>query len=262
MGVVNATSDSFSDGGSLPTTEAAIRHGLGLVDQGASIVDVGGESTRPGAIRVSPAEEHRRVLPVVTELARHGVHVSVDTMRAVTASAAVQAGARIINDVSGGLADPHMFGVVAEADVDYVLMHWRAHSASMQDMAVYDDVVADVINELLARRDAAVAAGIPATRIILDPGIGFSKLGEHNWALLRSVQRFNDLGHRVLVGVSRKGFLGELLDGRPPAGRDAATAAVSAWCAQHDVWGVRTHDVGLQRDAILVGSRLGSSSPS
>ncbi len=256
MGVVNATPDSFSDGGDLPTAEAAIRHGLELVAQGASIIDVGGESTRPGADRVAAADERRRVLPVVAGLAQHGVHVSVDTMRASTALAAVAAGARTINDVSGGLADPDMLPAVAGADVDYVAMHWRAHARVMQEEATYHDVVAEVIAELLARRDAAVAAGVPANRIILDPGIGFSKLGEHNWTLLRNLRRFNELGHRVLVGVSRKGFLGELLGGRAPAGRDVATAAISAWCAQHDVWGVRTHEVALQRDAILVGSRL------
>ena len=256
MGVVNATPDSFSDGGCLRSADAAIRHGVDLVAQGARIVDVGGESTRPGAGRVDPEEEQRRVLPVIAALAARDVHVSVDTMRAATARAAVQAGARTVNDVSGGLADPDMLGVVAQCDVDYVLMHWRAHSAVMQAEALYDDVVDDVIHDLLARRDVAVAAGIPAERIILDPGMGFSKRSEHNWSVLRSVERFNDLGHRLLVGASRKRFLGDLLGGRPASGRDAATAAVSAWCAQHGVWGVRTHEVASQRDAILVGSAL------
>ena len=258
MGIVNATPDSFSDGGNLPTAELAIRHGLDLVAQGASIIDVGGESTRPGALRIDAAEEQRRVLPVVAGLVSHNVCVSVDTMRASTAEAAVRAGASTVNDVSGGLADPGMLGVVAETGVDYVVMHWRGHSAVMQSEAVYDDVVDDVLRELIARRDAAVAAGVPSGRIILDPGIGFSKRGEHNWTVLRNLQRFNELGHRLLVGVSRKGFLGDLLGTRPAAERDAATAAVSAWCAQHDVWGVRTHEVTLQRDAILVGSRLGA----
>lgn len=258
MGVVNTTPDSFSDGGDLPTAELAVRHGLDLAAQGASIIDVGGESTRPGAGRVEPAEEQRRVLPVVEALVSHGVAVSVDTMRASTASAAVRAGASIVNDVSGGLADPDMLRVVAEAGVDCVLMHWRGHSATMQSEAHYDDVVADVIRELLSRRRAAVAGGVPPERIILDPGIGFSKKGEHNWMVLRAIPRFTHLGHRLLVGVSRKRFLGDLLGGRPATGRDAATAAVSAWCAQHDVWGVRTHEVALQKDAILVGSRLGT----
>ncbi len=254
MGVINTTPDSFSGG--LPSAEAAIRHGLELRDQGAAIIDVGGESTRPGAERVEAAEERRRVLPVISELARHGVHVSIDTMRASTARAAVEAGALTINDVSGGLADPQMLAVVAEAGVDYVVMHWRGHSRNMQAEAVYADVVEEVMAELLARRDAAVRAGVDSSRIILDPGIGFSKLGVHNWTLLRSIGLFNGLGHRVLVGVSRKRFLGDLLGGREPAGRDVATSAVSAWCAQHGIWGVRTHEVALQSDAILVGSRL------
>lgn len=258
MAVVNATPDSFSDGGGLATTEAAVAHALALVAQGAAIIDVGGESTRPGAGRVSAEEERARVLPIISELARHGVHVSIDTMRASTAVAAVEAGARIVNDVSGGLADPDMLEAVAEAKVDYVAMHWRAHSRLMQAEAVYEDVLGEVMEELLGRRDAAVAAGIEASRIILDPGIGFSKLGGHNWTLLQGLPRFNELGHRLLVGVSRKRFLGDLLGGREPTGRDAATAAVSAWCAQHGVWGVRTHDVTLQRDAILVGVALGA----
>lgn len=256
MGVVNTTPDSFSDGGLLTSENAAIVHGLELAEQGAAIIDVGGESTRPGADRVAGEEERSRVLPVVSGLAAHGVRVSIDTMRARTAVAAVDAGARIINDVSGGLADPDMLGCVAAMDVDYVVMHWRAQSRTMQAEAMYLDVVEDVVAELLQRRDAAVAAGIDASRIILDPGIGFSKLGEHNWILLRALGRFNALGHRVLVGASRKKFLGDLLGGRPATDRDAATAAVSAWCASQGIWGVRTHDVRQQLDAIAVGSRL------
>ncbi len=256
VGVVNATPDSFSDGGLLSSAGAAVSHGLDLVDRGAAIIDVGGESTRPGADRVSAEEERRRVLPVVAGLAGNGVLVSVDTMRAATAAAAVEAGARMVNDVSGGLADPDMLGCVAAMDVDYVVMHWRAHSRLMEAEAAYDDVVEDVLAELLQRRDAAVATGVDPSRIILDPGIGFSKLGEHNWTLLRALGRFNALGHRVLVGVSRKRFLGDLLGGRQPIGRDAATAAVSAWCASHGIWGVRTHEVSSQFDAIAVGSQL------
>lgn len=258
MGVVNVTPDSFSDGGLLRSADAAISHGLLLVAQGAAIVDVGGESTRPGADRVSGEEECRRVLPVVSGLASQGVPVSIDTMRAATAVAAVEAGARIVNDVSGGLADPEMLGCVAAMDVDYVVMHWRAQSRTMQSEAVYSDVVDDVLRELLVRRDAAVDAGIDPARIILDPGIGFSKLGEHNWTLLRALGRFNALGHRVLVGASRKQFLGDLLGGRPAGERDAATAAVSAWCAVQGTWAVRTHEVRQQCDAIAVGSQLGA----
>jgi len=256
MGVVNATPDSFSDGGLFRSADAAISHGLLLAAQGAAIIDVGGESTRPGADRVSGEEECSRVLPVVSGLASQGVLASIDTMRAATAVAAVGAGARIVNDVSGGLADPDMLGCVAAMDVDYVVMHWRAQSRTMQTEAVYRDVVEDVMQELLLRRDAAVHAGIHPARIILDPGIGFSKLGEHNWSLLRAVGRFNGLGHRVLVGVSRKQFLGDLLGGRPAGERDAATAAVSAWCASHGIWAVRTHEVRQQFDAIAVGSQL------
>lgn len=257
MGVVNVTPDSFSEGGVLRSTDAAIDHGLSLVAEGAAIIDVGGESTRPGAARVTGEEERLRVLPVISGLAREGVIVSVDTMRAATASAAVEAGARIVNDVSGGLADPDMLACVAAMDVDYVVMHWRAQSRRMQDEAVYHDVVDDVVREVLQRRDAAVAVGIPPHRIILDPGIGFSKMAEHNWSLLRSLGHLNALGHRVLVGVSRKRFLGDLLGGRPAGERDAATAAVSTWCALHGIWGVRTHEVRSQCDAIAVGSRLG-----
>lgn len=256
MGVVNATPDSFSDGGQLSCADSAISHGLQLAAQGAAIVDVGGESTRPGADRVSEQEELARVIPVVAGLARSGIPVSIDTMRAATAVAAVEAGARIVNDVSGGLADPQMFGHVAAMDVDYVVMHWRAQSRTMQAEAVYRDVVDEVLRELLQRRDAAVTAGIHPSRIILDPGIGFSKLGEHNWTLLRALGRFKVLGHRVLVGASRKKFLGDLLGSRPATERDAATAAVSAWCASHGIWGVRTHEVSSQLDAIAVGSQL------
>lgn len=256
MGVLNATPDSFSDGGNLATTGEAVSHGLRMVAEGAAIVDVGGESTRPGAERVSAGEELSRVLPVVSGLVGAGVHVSIDTMRATVARAAVAAGAHTVNDVSGGMADAAMLDTVAGLNVDYVLMHWRTQSRTMQAAATYDDVVEEVITELCGRRDAAVNAGIDPSRIILDPGIGFSKTAEHNWALLRSLSRFTALGHRVLVGASRKRFLGELLDGRRADGRDAATAAISAWCASHGVWGVRTHEVSLQADAIAVGSHM------
>lgn len=256
MGVVNVTTDSFSDGGRYVDTDAAVAHGLELAAQGAAIVDVGGESTRPGAQRVGPEDELARVLPVVRELVRHGVTVSVDTMRAHVAQAAIGAGAAIINDVSGGRADPDMLGVVAASEVDYVLMHWRSHSATMQSDSTYDDVLVDVTSELVTRRDAALRAGIPGARIVLDPGVGFSKTWDQNWDLLAGLEHFEALGHRVLVGVSRKRFLGELLDGREPLGRDAATAAISTWCALADVWAVRTHEVPSQLDAIRVGQRL------
>lgn len=256
MGILNVTPDSFSDGGRYLDTERAIAHAREMIAAGASIVDVGGESTRPGAQRVSEEEELARVVPVVAALAEEGVAVSVDTMRGAVARAALAAGAGIVNDVSGGLADPKMFGVVGASGADYVVMHWRDHSAHMQSLAHYDDVVGEVISELLAQRDRAVAGGVAPESIILDPGLGFSKTAEHNWALLRSLDRLQTLGHRVLVGASRKAFLGHLLRGREPHGRDGATAALSFWAAQHGVWGVRTHDVVGQADAIAVARQL------
>lgn len=256
MGVVNVTTDSFSDGGRYVDTDAAVAHGLELASQGATIVDVGGESTRPGAQRVAPEGELARVVPVVRELTGKGITVSVDTMRASVAEAAIAAGASVINDVSGGQADPDMLRVVAASEVDYVLMHWRSHSASMQSETNYDDVLTDVMAELVVRRDAALRAGIPGRRIVLDPGVGFSKTWDQNWELLAGLEQFGMLGHRILVGVSRKRFLGELLGGREPLGRDAATAAISTWCALADVWAVRTHEVPSQLDAIRVGQRL------
>lgn len=256
MGIVNVTPDSFSDGGQHLSTDAAVAHGKLLASQGAAIVDVGGESTRPGAGRVPVEVELDRVLPVVEQLAAAGIPVSVDTMRATTAAAAVRAGASIVNDVSGGRAEPDLLAVVAETGVDFVIMHWRSHSARMQDDAHYDDVVAEVLAELTASRDAALAAGVAPERIILDPGIGFSKDADHNWTLLHHLDRFQKLGHRLLVGVSRKRFLGEALGGRAPLERDVATAAVTAWCAQQGVWAVRTHEVPMQVDAVAVGARL------
>ena len=258
MGVLNVTPDSFSDGGLHADTEAAVTHGRLLASQGAEIIDVGGESTRPGATRVPEVEEMERVIPVIEALVAHGITCSVDTMRASVARAAVAAGARIVNDVSGGLADPGMLDAVADLGVDYVAMHWRGHSDVMQQHTGYSDVVADVAAELATRRDAALAAGIAAERIILDPGIGFAKTSEQNWLLLRGLDALQAMGHRLLVGVSRKRFLGELLDGRPATDRDAATAAVTTWCAAHGIWAVRTHEVPAQRDAAQVGRRLGA----
>lgn len=261
MGVLNVTPDSFSDGGSFLDSGVAIEHARAMLAAGASIIDVGGESTRPGATRIGAEEELNRIIPVVAALAADGVTVSVDTMRAKVACAALDAGARIINDVSGGLADPDMLGVVAQSRADFVLMHWRAHSERFHSTATYDDVVADVLRELAAQRDRAVAAGIAPERIIVDPGLGFSKHWDHNWTLLRHLGQFDSLGHRVLVGASRKAFLGELLGGREPLGRDGATAAVSFWAAMHDVWAVRTHDVTGQADAIAVARRLDREAP-
>ncbi|SEQ30261.1 dihydropteroate synthase [Lentzea xinjiangensis] len=252
MGVVNVTPDSFSDGGRYLDRQEAVAHGVELHARGADLVDVGGESTRPGAQRVDAAEEIARVVPVIRALVAEGVPVSVDTMRAAVAAAALEAGASIVNDVSGGLADPKMATVVAEAGVPYVLMHWRGHSAGMDSLARYDDVVMDVRTELLERVEAAMAAGVAESSIVLDPGLGFAKLGDHNWELLQRLDELVELGFPVLVGASRKRFLGTLLGNRPPDGREDATAAVSALAAFNGAWGVRVHDVGRSLDSVAV----------
>jgi dihydropteroate synthase len=262
MGIVNVSPDSFSGDGRDPAS--AVRHGLSMLDAGADLLDVGGESTRPGAHRVGLEEELRRVVPVVTSLAAAGAVVSVDTTRAAVAQAALGAGAQLVNDVSGGLADPAMLAVVATAGVPYVAMHWRGHSADMQTRASYGDVVAEVRAELAARGAAAQAAGIAPGRLLLDPGLGFAKLAEHNWALLRALPELAALGRPLLVGASRKSFLGALLanaDGtvRPPPGRDAATASVTVLAAQAGVWAVRVHDVGPSADAVRVVAAVGTT---
>ena len=261
MGVVNVTPDSFSDGGQWFEPSAAIEHGLELMEQGADILDVGGESTRPGAERPTVAEELRRVLPVVAALAEAGAVVSVDTMRAEVAAEALAAGAGIVNDVSGAMADPAMAGVVAAAGVPFVAMHWRGHSVDMQSRAVYDDVVADVVAELSQRAADLVAAGISAERLVLDPGFGFAKLTGHNWSLLRGLDRLVELGHPVLVGTSRKTFLGRLGvptggDPRPPLDRDPATAATSMHAARLGAWGVRVHHIPSTLDAMRVARAI------
>ncbi|MBX9391246.1 dihydropteroate synthase [Streptomonospora nanhaiensis] len=261
MGVVNVTPDSFSDGGSWFDTGKAVEHGLHLADQGADIVDVGGESTRPGAQRVSLEEELRRIEPVVRELARQGVAVSVDTMRAEVADRAVAAGARLVNDVSGGLADPAMARLVASTGVAYVLMHWRGHSHRMEDRAVYADVVQEVHDELRDRMAALVDAGVDPAQIVLDPGLGFSKRPEqaHNWALLAHLDRFADLGRPVLVAGSRKRFLGRLLSDAEDRPRDFtacddATVALTTLAADRGAWCVRVHDVRPNADAVRVAA--------
>jgi len=259
VGVLNVTPDSFSDGGRYLDRDDAVAHGVGMRDAGADLVDIGGESTRPGAGRVVAEVERERVLPVISALVAEGVRVSVDTTRAAVAEAAVAAGASVVNDVSGGLADPAMAGVVAAARVPFILMHWRGHSDRMDELARYTDVVEDVRAELAARAEAAVRAGVDPNCIVLDPGLGFAKTAEHNWALLRRLDALTSLGFPVLVGASRKRFLGLLLpdaDGRPrpPAGRDVATAAVSALAASAGVWGVRVHDVASTLDALAVAA--------
>ncbi|GAA4781691.1 MULTISPECIES: dihydropteroate synthase [Streptomyces] len=256
MGVVNVTPDSFSDGGRWFDTTAAVKRGLDLVAQGADLVDVGGESTRPGATRVDEEEELRRVVPVVRGLASEGVAVSVDTMRASVAEQAVAAGARLVNDVSGGLADPRMVPVVAAAGAPFVVMHWRGFSADMNSRAVYRDVVAEVTAELAERLDAVVSGGIAFERLVVDPGLGFAKNAEHDLALLAGLDALRALGRPVLVAASRKRFLGHVLakEGTAPPARerDAATAAVSAIAAHRGAWAVRVHEVRATADAVRV----------
>ena len=265
MGVVNVTPDSFSDGGQWFCADAAIEHGLAMASQGADIIDVGGESTRPGADRITEAEELRRVGPVVTALASAGVPVSIDTMRAPVAELALAAGARLVNDVSGGLADPRMTGLVVEAQVPFVVMHWRGRSADMLDRAVYRDVVGEVRDELAERVRALTAAGMDPARLIVDPGLGFAKLADHNWALLARLAEIGcltgqDAPLRVLVGASRKRFIGRLLaagetEPRPFAACDDATVALTALAAAAGAWCVRVHAVPGNLDAVTVAAR-------
>jgi dihydropteroate synthase len=255
MGVLNVTPDSFSDGGCFADTASAVGHGLAMHAAGADYVDVGGESTRPGADRVDAEEERRRVLPVIRELGAAGVRTSVDTTRAEVAEAAIAAGATLINDVSGGLADKNMAELVAESGVPWVLMHWRGHSREMYAAARYGDVVTEVCAELTARVEDVVAVGVAPEQLVLDPGLGFAKNAEHNWALLARLDRLVGMGLPVLVGASRKSFLGRLLAGpdgtvRPATGRDDATLATTVMAAQAGVWGVRVHDVAASVDAI------------
>lgn len=265
MGILNVTPDSFSDGGEFLRTDQAVAHGLELFAQGADLVDVGGESTRPGAERASAAVERDRVLPVIEQLVAAGVPISVDTMRAEVAVDAVRAGAVLVNDVSGGLADPAMLPAVADAGAAYLAMHWRGQSDHMQDLATYEDVVAEVTAELAERVSAARAAGIAPELLVIDPGLGFAKNADHNWALLKNLDQLARLGQPILVGASRKRFLGELLASqegpRPPKGRDAATTAITALLAASGIWGVRTHTVREQRDAIAVAAMLPFGEP-
>jgi dihydropteroate synthase len=265
VGVLNVTDDSFSDGGRYLDADSAVAHGLAMVAEGAGIVDVGGESTRPGATRVDPRVEASRVVPVVKDLAVQGITVSIDTMHADVARAALQSGAQIVNDVSGGRADPAMAPLLAEAGVPWVLMHWRSVSSAQPHQAPhYGDVVAEVRAELLASVDDAVAAGVDPAKLVIDPGLGFAKTGQDNWALLQALPDLVATGVPVLLGASRKRFLGTLLAGpdgspRPPDGRETATAVISALAALYGAWGVRVHDVRASVDALkVVGAWTGS----
>ena len=257
MGVVNVTPDSFSDGGMFHDTDAAVAQGRALAAAGADILDIGGESTRPGATRVTVEEELARVIPVIRRLAQDGLHVSVDTMRAEVAAAAVAAGACIVNDVSGGLGDRAMLPLIGSLEVPYILMHWRGHSDVMTELTHYDDVVSDVAMELSRRIDAATASMVDPHRVVLDPGLGFAKEAHHNWQLLCGMSTLQLLGRPLLIGASRKRFLGSLLadaDGSPraPFARDAATDAITALAAAHGAWAVRVHNVRASADAVRV----------
>lgn len=259
LGVLNVTPDSFSDGGRYSDVADAVAHGQRMLEEGADMIDIGGESTRPGAERVAAESELARIRPVITRLTEQGVPTSVDTTRAAVAEAAVEAGASVINDVSGGLADKAMGKVVAGTGATYVLMHWRGHSARMNELADYEDVVAEVCAELSARIDDALAAGVDPDAIVVDPGIGFAKRAEHDWPLLRRLDAVCALGFPVLVGASRKRFLGKLLadeEGTPrsPSGREDATAAVSALAAASGAAAVRVHDVRRSVDAVTVAA--------
>jgi dihydropteroate synthase len=246
MGILNVTPDSFADGGLHFEESLAITHGLEMIDDGVDIIDVGGESTRPGADRISEEEEQARVIPVIRELAKKSVAISVDTMRATTAKLAVEAGATIVNDVSGGAADPAMFSTVAGLGCKYTLMHWRGHSKDMNEKAIYSDVVSEVIEEISIQLDKALAAGVKRENIILDPGIGFAKDAQHNWDVLNRIDEFVALGYPVLIGHSRKRFLG----GNHPDEREEATVAVTQSLVGKGIWAVRVHGVKANVEAI------------
>jgi len=246
MGILNVTPDSFADGGRHNDFDAAVARGLEMIAEGVDIIDIGGESTRPGAERVSEAEEIERTIPVITELAKHGARISIDTMRASTAEAAVKAGASIINDVSGGLADPEMLQTAARLQVPYIAMHWRGQSKDMNSKAIYNDVVIDVISELQERITAALDAGIEVGNLIIDPGLGFAKDGEHNWEIIDSIDSFVDLGYPILIGASRKRFLG----GDSPDEREQATIDLTKRLATTGVWAVRVHSVKPHKEVL------------
>lgn len=260
MGVLNVTPDSFSDGGNFSKSEIAIAHGNQMFEDGADIIDVGGESTRPGASRISIQEELDRVIPVISSLSKQGIATSVDTMRAQVALEAINAGACLVNDVSGGKADPEMFALMAINKIPFVMMHWRGHSTEMMSLTNYDDVVADVCDELQAQVNNAVAAGISLNRIAIDPGIGFAKTVDQNWPILAQIDELQNLGLPILIGASRKKFLGDLLakEGQPRdiTGREMATAAITTLMAYQSIWAVRVHDVKSSSDAIKVVTRI------
>jgi len=250
MGILNVTPDSFADGGKHDTYEKAVARGLEMIAEGVDIIDIGGESTRPGAERVSPEEEQRRVIPVIEKLAQTGIPISIDTMRAQTAELAITAGASIVNDVSGGLADDLMHEIVAEMGCPYILMHWRGHSKDMNSQAIYGDVVKEVIAELGTQIDAALQAGISRNNLIIDPGLGFAKDAAHNWEILKRIDEITDLGFPVLIGGSRKRFLG----GETPDEREAATIALTESLLAKKIWAVRVHSVSPHKTLVLANA--------
>ena len=260
MGILNVTPDSFADGGRYSTTELALKRAEEMMSESVEIIDVGGESTKPGADRITQAEEVARVIPVIKELAKKDTPISIDTTRASVAEQAIKLGISYVNDVSGGLADPEMYKLIAKhPKVQYIIMHWRAHSKTMQDHAIYKDVVKEVKEELEERIEDAIKAGVNPDQIIIDPGLGFAKLPEHNWELLRNIDRIALLGYPILIGASRKRFLGELTGSSNPDDREAASIAVTAMVAKQGVWGVRTHSVKPHRDAIATVNSFAKS---
>ena len=256
MGILNVTPDSFADGGRFENFDSALHRGIEMLSEGVDIIDVGGESTRPGSHRIATDEELSRVLLVIEALATRGAVISIDTKRAVTARKAVVAGAQIVNDVSAGLSDPDMLAVVASLGCPYIAMHTRGESSDMQVRAVYDDVVAEVVNELRQRAEASLAAGISPENLILDPGIGFAKESEHNWEILNNLDAFKAIGYPILIGASRKRFLGKLVGSDKPDERESATIALTTLLAKQGVWGVRVHSVKPHRDAIEVARSM------
>lgn len=257
MGILNVTPDSFADGGRHFTLSDAMRRSEEMIQEGVDIIDVGGESTRPGADRVNEAEERERTIPIIKELVKLGVTVSIDTMRATIAREAIKAGARFINDVSGGLADKEMAKVIVDhPEIQYIAMHWRAHSDQMQSKALYKDVVREVKDELQDRIDSLISAGVDPDQLIIDPGIGFAKLSDHNWELLRNIDRLSLLGFPILIGASRKKFLGDLTSSHSPDNREAASIAVTTLMAKAKIWGVRTHSVKPHKDAIAAVEKM------
>ncbi len=260
MGILNVTPDSFADGGRHFSLEDALARADEMIAEGVDIIDVGGESTKPGAERISEEEELDRVIPVITELVKKQVQISIDTTRANVAAKAIKLGVHYVNDVSGGLADSRMYRVIAgNPQVQYIIMHWRAHSKNMQELATYKDVVKEVKEELEARIDSAIEAGVNPEQIIIDPGLGFSKLPEHNWELLKNIDRIALLGYPILIGASRKRFLGELTGAVNPDERESASIAVTAMMAKQNIWAVRTHSVKPHRDAIATVNAFAKS---